>query len=307
MRCVFAGTPSVAATSFAALLDSRHEVVAVLTRPDAPAGRGREVAASPVATLAREQGIEVLQPTTLRDPQVLGRLTAIAPDVAPIVAYGLLVPRDALSIPTHGWVNLHFSVLPDWRGAAPVQHAIWRGDDVTGATTFALDEGMDTGPVFGTLTEPIAATDTAGDVLGRLAEAGSGLLLATLDAIESGAARPVPQTGDATLAPKISVDDARVRWTDPAAAIDRQVRACTPEPGAWTTAGQTRLGIGPVRPASDEPPLAPGALRVGKRDVLVGTATTPVRLGQVRPAGKREMPAADGARGVRLTDADVLT
>lgn len=306
MRCLFAGTPAVAATSLQALLDSRHEVIAVLTRPDAPAGRGRSLASSPVADLAREAGIEVLQPATLRDDAVLARLTELAPDVAPVVAYGLLVPVPALTIPTNGWVNLHFSVLPDWRGAAPVQHAIWRGDDVTGATTFALDAGMDTGPVYGTVTEPISATDTAGDVLGRLATVGSGLLLATLDAIESGAASPVAQVGDATLAPKITVDDARVRWLTPAIAIDRQVRACTPDPGAWTTIGEDRLGLGPVRPVPDEPGLAPGALRVGKREVLVGTATVPVRLGLVRPAGKREMPAADWARGVRLTDEEVL-
>jgi len=167
-----------------------------------------------------------------------------------------------------------------------------------------IDVPEDAAGMFGTALPVLPVRLAKPAMAGRPDPANAG---ATLDAIESGAARPVPQTGDATLAPKISVDDARVRWTDPAAAIDRQVRACTPEPGAWTTAGQTRLGIGPVRPASDEPPLAPGALRVGKRDVLVGTATTPVRLGLVRPAGKREMLAADWARGVRLTDADVLT
>lgn len=306
MRCVFAGTPEVAAIALDALLASHHDVVAVLTRPDAPAGRGRAVAVSPVATIARTAGIEVLQPTTLRDPEVLARLTQIAPDVAPVVAYGLLVPPEALTVPAHGWVNLHFSVLPDWRGAAPVQHAIWRGDDVTGATTFALDAGMDTGPVYGTVTEPIRPADTTGDLLDRLARVGSGLLLATLDAIESGAAQPVPQTGAATYAPKITVDDARVRWDAPAVAIDRQVRACTPGPGAWTTVRGDRLGLGPLTPVPDEPPLPAGAVRVGKRDVVVGTATTPVRLGLVRPAGKREMPAADWARGVRLTDAEVL-
>ncbi len=306
MRCVFAGTPAVAAVALEALLGSRHEVVAVLTRPDAPAGRGRGLTSSPVADIARDRGIELLQPTTLRGRDVQDRLTVLAPDVAPVVAYGLLVPPDALTLPTHGWVNLHFSVLPDWRGAAPVQHAIWRGDDVTGATTFALDAGMDTGPVYGTLTEPIGPTDTAGDVLDRLAHAGSGLLVATLDAIESGAARPIAQTGDATLAPKIAVDDARVRWQDPAVAIDRQVRACTPDPGAWTTVRGDRLGLGPIRPAPTEPPLAAGSVRVGKRDVVVGTATVPVLLGLVRPAGKREMPAADWARGVRLTDADTV-
>jgi methionyl-tRNA formyltransferase len=186
-----------------------------------------------------------------------------------------------------------------------VQHAIWRGDDITGASTFALEEGLDTGPVYGTLTERIRPEDTSGDLLGRLAEAGSGLLLATLDAIESGTAHPVPQAGEPSLAPKISVDDARVRWDVPAVGVDRQVRACTPAPGAWTTCRDERLAIGPVTLADDEG-LAPGRLRVGKRDVLVGTATQPVRLGWVRAAGKREMAAADWARGLRLADEDVL-
>lgn len=307
MRCVFAGTPAVAAVSLAALLDSRHEVVGVLTRPDAPAGRGRAVASSPVAELARAHGLPVLQPTSLRDAEVQAQLAALEPDVAPIVAYGGLVPAPALTIPRHGWVNLHFSLLPAWRGAAPVQHAIWRGDDITGASTFALEEGLDTGPVYGTLTERIRADDTAGTLLDRLAELGSGLLLATLDAIESGQAQPLAQVGEVTLAPKLTPEDARVRWTDPALGIDHQVRACTPAPGAWTTCRHERLGLGPVVPDPDAEPLPAGRLRVGKRDVLVGTATVPVRLGAVRPPGKREMPAADWARGARLTDEDVLT
>lgn len=306
MRLLFAGTPDVAAVSLQALLDSAHDVVAVLTRADAPAGRGRSVTASPVAALARDAGIPVLQPATLRDPDVQAELADLAPDCAPVVAYGLLVPAPALTIPTHGWVNLHFSLLPAWRGAAPVQHAIWRGDDITGASTFRLDEGMDTGPVYGTLTEAIRPDDTSGSLLARLADAGAGLLVATLDAIESGSASPVPQIGDASLAPKLSVDDARVRWSDPAAGIDRQVRACTPSPGAWTTVRDERLGLGPVTAVPDGDPLPAGHLRVGKREVLVGTATVPVRLGEVRPAGKRAMPAADWARGSRLTDEDVL-
>ena len=306
MRLLFAGTPDVAAVSLQALLDSSHDVVAVLTRADAPSGRGRSLTASPVATLARDAGIPVLQPTTLRDPDVQAELAEIAPDCAPVVAYGLLVPAPALTIPTHGWVNLHFSLLPAWRGAAPVQHAIWRGDDITGATTFRLDEGMDTGPVYGTLTEAIRPDDTSGTLLARLADAGAGLLVATLDAIAAGSASPGPQAGDASLAPQLTVDDARVRWTDPARAVDRHVRACTPAPGAWTTVRDERLGVGPVTAVADADPMAPGQLRVGKRDVLVGTATAPVRLGEVRPAGKRAMPAADWARGLRLGDTDVL-
>jgi len=297
----------VAATALAELIASSHDVVAVLTRPDAPAGRGRRVVPSPVAALAAEAGLEVLQPTTLRDPDVLDRLADLAPDCAPIVAYGGLVPPAALGIPRLGWVNLHFSLLPAWRGAAPVQHAIWRGDDVTGATTFALEEGLDTGPVYGTLTETIRPRDTSGDLLQRLARSGAGLLLATLDALEAGTAHAVAQTGDPTYAPKLTVDDARVRWDVPAMATDRQVRACTPAPGAWCSWRDQRLGVGPVEPAPDAEPLAAGLLRVGRTGVHVGTATVPVRLGLVRPPGKREMPAPDWARGARLQDGEVLT
>jgi len=297
--------------ALATLLTSAHEVVGVVTRPDARSGRGRSLSASPVAALARDAGIEVLQPTSLRETDVQDRIRELEPDAAPIVAYGGLVPPAALTIPAHGWINLHFSVLPAWRGAAPVQHAIWHGDDVTGASTFLLEEGLDTGPVFGVVTETIRPDDTAGDLLERLADSGSGLLVATLDALASGQAQPIPQTGEPSYAPKITADDARVRWDHPAIGVDRQVRACTPAPGAWTTCRGERLGIGPVVPAAANaggmPSLAPGRLRVGKREVLVGTATGPVRLGQVRPAGKREMPAADWARGLRLTDADALS
>ena len=306
MRLVFAGTPGVAAVALADLLESHHEVVAVITRPDAAAGRGRGVTASPVAELARERGVEVLQPASLRDDDVLGRLTELAPDCAPVVAYGGLVPAAALTIPLHGWVNLHFSLLPAWRGAAPVQHAIWRGDDITGATTFALEEGLDTGPIYGIVTETIMPTDTSGDLLERLARTGSGLLLATLDAIEAGTAHAATQVGEVSLAPKLTVADAAVRWDAPALAVDRQIRACAPAPAAWSTCRDERIGVGPVTIAADAESIDPGRLVVGKRDILVGTATVPVRLGVVRPAGKREMPAADWARGVRLTDEDLF-
>ena len=300
MRCIFAGTPEVAATSLRALLDSRHDVIAVISRPDAPAGRGKALSASPVAELAREIGAELLQPASAHDPALADRLSALAPDCAPVVAYGGLIPPHLLALPRHGWVNLHFSLLPAWRGAAPVQHAVWHGDDVTGATTFRLDAGMDTGPVYGSVTEAVRARDTAGDLLGRLAASGAGLLIATLDAIEDGSAHPVPQLGQLSMAPKLTVEDARVRWDHPAIGVDRRIRACTPSPGAWTEIGSERLRLHPIEILADASRLPPGRIHVSRNEVLVGTATSPVRLGTVQPAGRRVMPASDWARGARL-------
>ena len=306
MRCLFAGTPDVAAQSLDALLESRHEVVAVLTRPDAATGRGRRTSASPVAQSARERGIEVLTPATPRDPDFAARLVELAPDCAPIVAYGGLIPAPLLAVPRLGWVNLHFSVLPAWRGAAPVQHAVWHGDDVTGATTFALDEGMDTGPVYGIVTETIDPQDTSGTLLARLARTGAGLLVATLDALEDGAVHAIAQVGEPSFAPKITVDDARVRWDLPAIGVDRQVRACTPAPGAWTMIDEERVRVLPVALSAEAPDLEPGHVRVTRREVWVGTATHAILLRDVQPAGRKAMPAADWARGARLTDATVL-
>ncbi|RZS89386.1 methionyl-tRNA formyltransferase [Motilibacter rhizosphaerae] len=300
MRLVFAGTPEVAVPSLDALLASGHEVVAVVTRPDAPAGRGRRLTPSPVAERAAAEGVEVLKPERVRDPRFLDRLRELAPDCCPVVAYGALVPPVALEVPPRGWVNLHFSLLPAWRGAAPVQRAVLAGDDVTGATTFLLEEGLDTGPVLGTLTETVRPADTSGDLLGRLATAGAGLLVATLDALEDGSALPVAQPTDGiSLAPKLTVDDARVRWDEPAFAVDRRVRACTPAPGAWSTLRGERVRLGPVRPLRDADPLAPGELVVDKAGARVGTATGPVLLGEVRPAGRKPMAAADWLRGLR--------
>lgn len=308
MRIVFAGTPAPALPSLQALIDSRHDVLAVVTRPDAPTGRGRRLAASEVGELAAANGIRVLKPTKATDPDFIAALTQLAPDACPVVAYGALLPASVLAIPSQGWVNLHFSLLPAWRGAAPVQHAIWHGDDVTGATTFKLDEGMDTGPVYGTVVQSIRPTDTAGDLLAELAVGGAELLVRTLDAIESGEAVPVPQSGDGvSLAPKISTDDARVNWGHPATAIDRHIRACTPAPGAWTTRGEDRIKVGPVSMSAEQADLSPGQLLVGKREVLVGTATGTVALGTVRAPGKKEMAAADWARGAHLSSGEVLT
>jgi methionyl-tRNA formyltransferase len=309
VRLLFAGTPVPAVASLRAILDSRHEVVAVLTRPDAPVGRGRRVVASPVAELAREVGIETLTPRTPKDPDFLSRLRELDVDCAPVVAYGGLIPAHALQVPRHGWVNLHFSLLPAWRGAAPVQHAVLAGDQITGASVFRLEEGLDTGPVYGMVTETIAPDDTSGTLLARLAHSGATLLVATLDGIESGRLVAEPQPADGvSQAPKIDVGDARVDWQAPAIRVDRLVRACTPAPGAWTTVRGERLKLGPVHvdegsspAAAPLAPLQPGQVDVGS-SVRVGTATVPVVLGEVQPAGKRRMPATDWARGARLGD-----
>jgi methionyl-tRNA formyltransferase len=302
MRLLFAGTPQTAVPSLRTLLDSRHDVVAVLTRPDAPTGRGRRVEPSPVRALAEEAGVEVLTPPRPRDPAFLARLAELAPDACPVVAYGGLIPPAALAVPPRGWVNLHFSLLPAWRGAAPVQNAILAGDEVTGACTFELEAGLDTGPVYGTLTEAIRRTDTAGDLLGRLAVSGAALLLATLDGIEDGTLRAIPQPADGiSQAPKLGPDDARIDWKTPALHIDRQVRACTPAPGAWTTLDGERVKIFPVAPIPGVLEVEPGAIVVDKRGVQVGTGSGhTVRLGDVQGQGKKRMAAADWARGLRL-------
>ncbi|WP_367324527.1 methionyl-tRNA formyltransferase [Streptomyces sp. HUAS ZL42] len=308
MKLVFAGTPEVAVPALDALIASgRHEVAAVVTRPDAPAGRGRRLIASPVAERAEEAGIEVLKPLRPRDPEFLERLREIAPDCCPVVAYGALLPRAALDIPGHGWVNLHFSLLPAWRGAAPVQHAVMAGDEITGASTFLIEEGLDSGPVYGTVTEEIRPTDTSGDLLTRLAFAGAGLLVATMDGIEDGTLKAVPQPGEGvTLAPKITVEDALVDWAAPALRVDRVVRGCTPAPGAWTVFRGERLKLIQVTPLPDRTDLAPGQLSVGKNNVHVGTGSYAVELLWVQAQGKKPMRAADWARGVRIGEGEVL-
>lgn len=308
MKLVFAGTPEVALPALDALIASgRHEVAAVVTRPDAPAGRGRRLVASPVAERAEEAGIEVLKPVKPRDPEFLERLREIAPDCCPVVAYGALLPRVALDIPAHGWVNLHFSLLPAWRGAAPVQHSIMAGDAITGASTFLIEEGLDSGPVYGTVTEEIRQTDTSGDLLTRLAFAGSGLLAATMDGIADGTLKAVPQPSEGiTVAPKITVEDARVDWAAPALRVDRVVRGCHPAPGAWTTFRGERLKLIQVQPAPDRTDLAPGALSAGKNSVHVGTGSYGVEMLWVQAQGKKPMKAADWARGVRIADGETV-
>ncbi|GGN71205.1 methionyl-tRNA formyltransferase [Streptomyces albiflavescens] len=308
MKLVFAGTPEVAVPALDALIASgRHEVAAVVTRPDAPAGRGRRLVASPVAERAEEAGIEVLKPVKPRDEEFLARLREIAPDCCPVVAYGALLPRVALDVPAHGWVNLHFSLLPAWRGAAPVQHAIMAGDEITGASTFLIEEGLDSGPVYGTVTEEVRATDTSGDLLTRLAFAGAGLLSATMDGIEDGSLKAVPQPSDGiTTAPKITVENAHIDWAAPALRVDRVVRGCTPAPGAWTVFRGERLKLIQVAPVPDRADLAPGELSVGKNNVYVGTGSYAVELHWVQAQGKKPMRAADWARGVRIHSGERL-
>ncbi|HEY5855864.1 MAG TPA: methionyl-tRNA formyltransferase [Aldersonia sp.] len=302
MRLVFAGTPEPAVPSLRRLLDStRHDVVAVISRPDSVAGRGRRVTRSPVAELADAAGVPVLTTDRPSDPEFVSRLRELDPDCAPVVAYGALIPPPVLAIPRHGWVNLHFSLLPAWRGAAPVQASIAAGDEVTGASAFLLEKGMDTGAVFGVVTETIADSDTAGELLTRLAESGAVLLETTLDGIEDGALQAVPQPAEGvSYAPKLSVESARVRWDHPALAVDRQVRSVTPAPGAWTTVADLRLKVGPVHPVEWSLPV--GAIEIRKDGVYVGTATTAVRLDRVQPQGKKAMAALDWVRGARLPE-----
>ncbi len=308
MRLVFAGTPDPAVPSLQRLLASpRHDVVAVVTRPDARAGRGRQPAQSPVKQLAEQAGVPVLQPARPSEPEFLDALRAMAPDCCPVVAYGALVPPAALAVPRLGWVNLHYSLLPAWRGAAPVQHALLAGDEITGATTFLLEQGLDTGPVFGVVTEQVRSTDTAGDLLDRLSRSGADLLVATLDALEGGELVAQPQPADGvSLAPKLTSEDARVRWDEPAMAVDRRIRACTPAPGAWTTFRGARVKLAPVVPQPGNVPGAPGSLEVTRGSVLVAAAGGFVELGVVQPAGKGPMPAADWARGVRPQPGELL-
>ncbi len=305
MRIVFAGTPEVALPPLEALLASRHEVVAALTRPDAPAGRGKKLMPSPVAARAAQLGIETLTPRRPRDEDFVERLSAISPDCCPVVAYGALLPQQVLDVPARGFVNLHFSLLPAWRGAAPVQHALLAGDQVTGATTFQIVLELDAGPTYLSVSEPVQSDDTSGAVLARLAVSGAALLVQTLDGLEDGTLTAVPQPVEGvTFAPKLEVADAQVDWTAPAEVVERRIRGCTPAPGAWTSYAGERMKLGPAVPV--EGALAPGRLQVARSAVLVGTGTRPLRLGRVQPAGKKPMAAPDWARGAGLGPDDAL-
>ena len=305
MRVLFAGTPAVAVPSLDALVGAGFDVVAVLTRPDAPVGRKRVLTPSPVAQRAAELGIEVIHAARV-NAETTARISAIQPDVAAIVAYGGLIPPAALGIPRYGWVNLHFSLLPAWRGAAPVQRSVMAGDDVTGAVTFQLEEGLDTGPVFGTLTEAVKPQDTAGDLLERLSHSGAVLLAQTLSAIQAGKASPQPQAGEVSLAPKLTLEDGHLNWSHPALAIGRQARGVTPEPGAWTLLDGQRVKLEPVRLRPDVSGLAPGSVALQGKAVLVGTGSHAVELTRIQPAGKKMMAAADWARGIASLESVVF-
>jgi methionyl-tRNA formyltransferase len=305
VRIVFAGTPEPALPSLRRFVESpRHDVVAVLTRPDAAKGRHGKPSPSPVARLALEHDIPVLRPPRPNSDEFVAELTELAPECCAVVAYGALLSERLLDVPPRGWVNLHFSLLPAWRGAAPVQAAIAAGDTVTGATTFQIEPALDSGPVYGVVTETVRPTDTAGDLLERLSLSGAALLETTLDGIADSSLTPVPQAADGvSIAPKITVEEARVRWDLPAHVVDRRIRAVTPNPGAWTMIGDLRVKIGPVT-VDDAAPnsLTPGEIRIDRKSVHISTGSQPVLLGQLQPPGKKLMNAADWARGAHLDD-----
>ncbi|OBH09174.1 methionyl-tRNA formyltransferase [Mycobacterium sp. E1747] len=306
MRLVFAGTPEPALPALRRLIDSpRHEVIAVLTRPDAAVGRHGRPQPSPVAREALDRGIPLLRPARPNSEEFVAELRELAPDCCAVVAYGALLREGLLEVPPHGWINLHFSLLPAWRGAAPVQAAIAAGDTVTGATTFQIEPSLDSGPIYGVVTETIRSTDTAGELLERLAVSGAALLSATLDGIEDRTLTPRPQPADGvSIAPKITVEQARVRWDLPALVVERRIRSVTPNPGAWTLIGDVRIKLGPVHVDADAPEaLAPGAIQVDRKNVWIGTGSQAVRLGQLQPPGKKLMNAVDWARGARLDSA----
>ncbi|MCI6205480.1 MAG: methionyl-tRNA formyltransferase [Corynebacterium glucuronolyticum] len=315
MRILFAGTPEPAVATLERLIDSDHEIVGVVTRPDARRGRGRTLHPSPVADCADKHGLQVYKPETLRgNDEFATLLRDLAPDCVPVIAYGNLIPEELLDIPTHGFVNVHYSLLPRWRGAAPVQAAIAAGDEETGATIFRIDAGLDTGPILSTVTTPISAQDTADDLLTRLAYDGADLLVQTLTDLESGAVTPQPQAGEATYAHKLDKATARIDWQQPADVIDRRIRAFTPAPGAWTQWDGDKVKLGPVHPlpctqepSSSLPPssqvkLAPGEVLIEKNNVFVGTGSVSVALSTVQAPGKKRMDAASWGRGVHNQD-----
>lgn len=296
LRLVFAGSPAAAVPSLRALAASDHEIVAVVTREDSPQGRKAVLTPTEVAVAAEELGLPTIKANRLAG-EATQQISALAPDLGVIVAYGGLVREPLLSAPRLGWINLHYSLLPRWRGAAPVQRAIMAGDDLTGATVFQLVEELDAGDVFGQLTEPIGRNQTAGSLLAQLSDSGAELLLRVVDAIADGSARALPQEGDVTLAPKLSLADGRIDWQQPAHDVHSHIRGVTPAPGAFTTLGGERLKVLATALTHDTPALAPGLLELQGKTLLVGTGSVPLELLTVQPAGKKSMAAADWWRG----------
>jgi methionyl-tRNA formyltransferase len=296
LRIVFAGSPAAAVPSVTALAASDHEIVAVITREDAPLGRKRVLTATPVADAAEALGIPVLKANRISPLEA--RIAALRPDLGVIVAYGGLIREPLLSTPRLGWINLHFSLLPRWRGAAPVQRALIAGDTMTGAAVFQLVAELDAGPVFGTLEQPIGRNETAGHLLEILAERGAGLLTSVVDDLAAGTATSVPQDGDVTLAPKLELEDGRLDWARSAAELDARIRGTTPEPGAFTLLDDgERLKVLDAAIAHGDPALPSGEFDLRAGRLLVGTGTDPLHLVTVQPAGKRAMAAADWWRG----------
>lgn len=304
MRILFAGTPAVAVPSLNALVDAGHDVVGVLTQADAPGKRGKKLVASPVAQRAAELGLETFKPTRARDPEFVAQVADLAPECCAVVAYGQLISKPLLAIPRYGWLNLHFSLLPRWRGAAPVQRSIMAGDRTTGASVFELVPELDAGPVYATMTDELCADDTTDAVLERLALSGAGLLAAVIATLpDRGAPTPQPSEG-ITLAPKLSVEECRLDWTRPADELDRLIRGAHSNPGAWTTLRGERFKVALASPRAADGPadedLGPGELHATKRALWVGTGTQPLELVRVQAFGKKEMTGADWARGVSL-------
>jgi methionyl-tRNA formyltransferase len=295
LRIVYAGSPSAAVPSLRALIAGPHEVVAVVTREDAPLGRKRVLTPTPVAEVADEAGIRVVKANRLAP--VADEILALDPDLGVVVAYGGLIREPLLSAPRLGWINLHFSLLPRWRGAAPVQRAVMAGERETGAAVFHLVPELDAGPVYGELRRPIGARETSGHLLASLAEEGAELLVDIVDRLALGTATAVPQAGEPTLAPKLTIDDARIDWRASAELVDARIRGVTPEPGAFTELGGERLKILDAVLARGVAPLAPGALELRGGRVLIGTADGAIELVLVQPAGRRAMDAADWWRG----------
>lgn len=298
MRLVFAGTPAVAVPSLRALASGPHDVVAVVTRTDAPLGRKRVLTPSPVAKAADELGLPVVKTDRL-DADATARIAALEPELGVIVAYGGLVREPLLSTPAHGWINLHFSLLPRWRGAAPVQRALMAGDPVTGASVFQLVAALDAGDVFAEERYEVPTGATSADVLDALAEIGAPLLARVVDTIADGTAVAVPQVGEPTLAPKLTLDDGALDLTRDAAALLHQIAGVTPEPGAHTLFEGARFKVLRAS-ASDASPIPPGRVVASGKEVLVGTGTAPLRLDSVQPAGKGAMNAGDWLRGLRV-------